>query len=91
MALTASIELTNAVGLHARPSVKLTQLAKTFSASVELAIDPEGPWNDAKSPVKVMRVKAPKGAMLYFRAEGSDEEAALQAMVELVAARFGEE
>ena len=91
MALTASIELTNAVGLHARPSVKLTQRAKTFSASVELALDPEGPWSDAKSPVKVMRVKAPKGAMLYFRTEGSDAEAALQAMVELVAARFGEE
>jgi phosphocarrier protein HPr len=91
MALTASIELTNEVGLHARPSVKLTQLAKTFDASVELALDPDGPWSDAKSPVKVMRVKAPKGAVLHFRTEGIDEEAALKAMVELVAARFGEE
>jgi phosphocarrier protein HPr len=49
------------------------------------------PWSDAKSPVKVMRVKAPKGAVLHFRTEGIDEEAALKAMVELVAARFGEE
>jgi phosphocarrier protein len=91
MALTASIELTNEVGLHARPSVKLTQLAKSFVCSVEIALDPDGPWSDAKSPVKVMRVKAPKGSLLHFRTEGSDEEAALRAMLELVAARFGEE
>ena len=89
--LTASAVLVNAVGLHARPSVKLTQCAKGFAAKIEFALAPDGPWTDAKSPVKVMRVKAPKGAILHFRTEGSDEKAALQAMVGLVAARFGEE
>jgi phosphocarrier protein len=88
---TASIELVNAVGLHARPSVKLTQLAKTFQASIELALDPNGPWTDAKSPVGVMRVKAAKGARIHFRTTGNDAEAALKAMLELVAAKFGEE
>ena len=33
--VTARTELTNAVGLHARPSVKLTQLAKSFACNVE--------------------------------------------------------
>jgi phosphocarrier protein HPr len=89
--IAASIELTNAVGLHARPSVKLTQLAKTFAATVEIALDESGPWVDAKSPVKVMRVKAPKGTQLHIRAVGSDAEPAVKALVDLVAARFGEE
>lgn len=91
MALTANIELTNAVGLHARPSVKLTQLAKSFASEIYLALAAEGPWTDAKSPVKVMRVKAPKGSLLHFRVEGSDEAAALAAVVGLVASKFGEE
>ena len=68
----ASAVLVNPVGLHARPSVKLTQCAKSFAAKIEIALAPDGPWTDAKSPVKVMRVKAPQGAMLYFRVAGAD-------------------
>ena len=67
---TDRAELVNAVGLHARPSVKLTQLAKTFDCRVEIALSADGPWVDAKSPVKVMRVKAPRGAVLHVRASG---------------------
>jgi phosphocarrier protein HPr len=87
----ASALLTNEVGLHARPAVKLTQLAKSFGATVELALEPDGPWVDAKSPVRIMRVKAPKGALLYFRAWGGDADAAIGAMVDLVERRFDEE
>ena len=64
--------LTNAVGLHARPSVKLTQVAKRFEARIEFALDAAGPWADAKSPVKVMRAKAAKGSTLHFRVSGPD-------------------
>jgi phosphocarrier protein len=88
--LTASAVLVNAVGLHARPSVKLTQCAKRFAAKIEIALAPDGPWTDAKSPVKVMRVKAPQGAMLYFRVAGSDGDAALAAVLALVHDGFGE-
>ena len=88
--LTASTVLVNPVGLHARPSVKLTQCAKRFSAAIEIALAADGPWTDAKSPVKVMRVKAPQGAMLYFRVAGPDAEAALAAMLALVHDGFGE-
>jgi len=88
--LTASAALVNAVGLHARPSVKLTQCAKRFAATIELALAPDGPWTDAKSPVKVMRVKAPQGAVLYFRVTGADAEAALAALLALVRDGFGE-
>ena len=88
--LTASAVLVNAVGLHARPSVKLTQCAKRFAAKIELALAPDGPWTDAKSPVKVMRVKAPQGATLHFRVTGADGEAALAALLALVNDGFGE-
>ncbi|MBS7537814.1 HPr family phosphocarrier protein [Ancylobacter lacus] len=83
--------LTNAVGLHARPSVKLTQLAKSFAAAIEVGLGAEGPWVDAKSPVKIMRVKAGKGTVLHFRAEGPDAAAAVAALVALVERRFDEE
>ncbi len=86
--LTASVFMTHEVGLHARPSVKLTQLAKSFSAKVELALDAEGPWIDAKSIVKVMRTKAPKDTTLFFRAEGGDAQKALEAVVALVEGDF---
>ena len=90
MPLTASAVLVNPVGLHARPSVKLTQCAKGFVATVDIALTADGPWTDAKSPVKVMRVKAPQGATLYFRVTGADGEAALAAQLALVRDGFGE-
>jgi phosphocarrier protein len=80
--VTTSVLVTNDVGLHARPSVKLTQLAKSFAGAVEIAISPDGPWVDAKSPVKVMRVKIPKGAWLHIRAEQPEAAASLVALVE---------
>jgi phosphocarrier protein len=87
----ASALLTNEVGLHARPAVKLTQLAKSFAATVELALEPDGPWVDAKSPVRIMRVKAAKGTLLHFRASGSDADTAVGALVDLVVRGFDED
>lgn len=86
----AQVEITHAVGLHARPSVKFTKLAKTFPADVELALGPDGPWIDAKSIVKVMAAKAPKGTVLHLRATGTGAEGAVKALVELVERDFDE-
>lgn len=86
-----SAELVNAIGLHARPSVRLTQLAKRYHAIIELALEAEGPWIDAKSPVKVMRMKAPKGTLLHIRANGWDADTALAALAALIARRFDED
>jgi phosphocarrier protein len=82
--------LTHAVGLHARPSVKLTKLAKTFVANIELSAAAEGPWIDAKSIVRVMGAKVPQGSRLHFRANGSDAGAAVAALIELVERDFEE-
>jgi phosphocarrier protein HPr len=83
-----SVLMDHAVGLHARPSVKLTQLAKTFSARIELGVSQNGPWIDAKSIVKVMATKAPKDTVLFFRAVGSDAAAAVAALIGLVKRDF---
>ena len=86
--LRASVLMRHEVGLHARPSVKLTKLAKAFESHIDLGLSPDGPWVDAKSIVKVMATKAPKDSTIYFRAEGSDAKAALEALVTLVDGDF---
>ena len=86
----ATVLITHEVGLHARPSVKFTKLAKTFAAEVEVALATNGPWFDAKSIVKVMAAKAPKGTLLHIRAKGDGAGEAVGALVELVRRDFDE-
>ncbi len=88
--ITGVVLLTHAVGLHARPSVKLTKLAKTFHADISMAAGPEGPWIDAKSIVKVMGAKLAQGSRLHFKAEGSDASDAVAALIGLVERDFEE-
>jgi phosphocarrier protein len=85
---TASVRLRHEAGLHARPAVKLTKLAKKFAAKISVAESAEGPWIDAKSIVKVMAAKTPRDAVLLFRAEGADAQAAVDALVALVEQDF---
>ena len=87
----ATVLITHAVGLHARPSVKFTKLAKTFGAEVEVAVAANGPWFDAKSIVKVMAAKAPKGTLLHIRAKGDGAREAVGALVDLVRRDFDED
>ncbi len=59
--LKASVLMRHEVGLHARPSVKLTKLAKAFKSKIDLGLSPDGPWIDAKSIVKVMATRGAEG------------------------------
>ena len=86
----ATVLITHEVGLHARPSVKFTKLAKSFAAEVEIALAANGPWFDAKSIVKVMAARAPKGTMLHIRATGDGADDAVNALAELVRRDFDE-
>lgn len=89
--VTAEVVITHAVGLHARPSVKLTKLAKSFAARIEVRnAGSDGPPIDAKSIVKVMALKVREGETLAFRADGPDAEAAVAALVDLVRRDFDE-
>jgi phosphocarrier protein len=77
-------------GLHARPAVKLTKLAKSFAAAVEIRADDAGPWVNAKSPNAVMKLRAGHETALAIRAGGPDAEAAFAALTALVEANFDE-
>ena len=78
----------HAAGLHARPCVKLTKLAKRFRAQVRVGATAGGPWTDAKSIARVMAMKTPGKATLFFEAEGEDAQAAVAALVRLVESDF---
>ncbi len=71
-------------GLHARPAVKLTKLAKSFESTIEIRADGGEDWTNAKSPNAVMKLKAAHGLPLHIRAAGEDARAAVDALVALV-------
>jgi phosphocarrier protein len=86
----ASAELTivNKLGLHARASAKLTQVASGFKSEVWLTRN--GRRVNAKSIMGVMMLAAGKGASVLVEADGDDADAALAALRALIADRFGE-
>lgn len=71
-------------GLHARPAVKLTKLAKTFGSKIEIRAERGESWTNAKSPNAVMKLKAAHGEPLHIRAAGDDARTAVDALVALV-------
>jgi phosphocarrier protein HPr len=77
-------------GLHARPAVKLTKLAKRFTAEVRVRAGAGGDWVNAKSPNRVMKLKARSGETVAFEAEGPDAADAVSALVALVERNFDE-
>jgi phosphocarrier protein HPr len=85
----AEAEIVNKLGLHARASAKLTQVASRFGAEVWLSRD--GRRVNAKSIMGVMMLAAGKGSRLVIEAEGEDADDAMDAILSLIAGRFGEE
>lgn len=77
-------------GLHARPAVKLTKLAKSFPGAVRLRALPEGDWVDGKSVVRVMGLKLRAGTAVELEAEGEGAEAALAELAALIERGFDE-
>ncbi|MEK9866694.1 MAG: HPr family phosphocarrier protein [Betaproteobacteria bacterium] len=86
--LTENVEIVNVLGLHARASAKLTQLASQFESEVWLTRDQKRV--NAKSIMGVMMLAASKGTVLELEVSGSDESDAMNAIKALVADKFGE-
>ena len=78
----------NKLGLHARASAKLTQLASGFPCDVWL--ERNGRRVNAKSIMGVMMLAAAKGSTITIDTEGEQADEALLAIQDLVADRFGE-
>ena len=82
------IEIVNKLGLHARASAKLTQMAGQFAA--EVWISREGRKVNAKSIMGVMMLAAAKGSLVEIETDGPDEAQAMTALVGLINDKFGE-
>ena len=84
----AEIEISNKLGLHARASAKLTQLAGSFAS--EVWIEKGTRRINAKSIMGVMMLAAGKGSKVVVETQGDDEQEALEALLKLIADKFGE-
>ena len=86
--ITGKVRLVHAVGMHARPAVKLTKLAKRFQAQISIRASETADWINAKSVAKVMGLRAPRDSLIEIKAHGDDAEAAVAALIDLVATDF---
>ncbi|MBH1961899.1 MAG: HPr family phosphocarrier protein [Rhodocyclales bacterium] len=84
----ANAEIVNKLGLHARASAKLTQLAGSFPC--EVWMERGGRRINAKSIMGVMMLAAGKGATVKLITSGDQAEEAMQGLLQLIADRFGE-
>lgn len=84
----AEVEIINKLGLHARASSKLTQLASQFIC--EIWLSKNGRRVNAKSIMGVMMLAAAKGSTILIESDGQDEKEALLALKTLIANRFDE-
>jgi len=82
------VEITNKLGLHARASAKLTQVAGQFQS--EVWVSRNGRRVNAKSIMGVMMLAASKGSRITVETKGADEADAMRAVTALIADKFGE-
>ena len=86
--LQREAEIINKLGLHARASAKLTQVAGRFQAHVWVSRN--GRRVNAKSIMGVMMLAAAMGSKVTVETDGPDEQQAMDAVTGLIAARFEE-
>ncbi len=86
--LQREAEIVNKLGLHARASAKLTQLAGQYKSNVWLTRN--GKRVNAKSIMGVMMLAAAKGTTIGIETDGPDEEKAMLALTGLIANYFEE-
>ena len=86
--LQREVEIINKLGLHARASAKLTQVAGRFKAHVWVGRN--GRRVNAKSIMGVMMLAAAKGSTILIETDGPDEAEAMDAVAQLIAGKFEE-
>jgi phosphocarrier protein len=78
----------NALGLHARAAARFVHLATQFTSQIRVGRD--GRVMDGKSIMGILLLAAARGTTLTISADGADEAAAVDALVQLVESGFGE-
>lgn len=84
-----TVEIVNKRGLHARASAKFVKMASGFDAEVRVSKD--GQTVDARSIMGLMMLAAGPGCCIEIEAEGVEAQAAVEALEQLVSARFDED
>jgi len=87
--ISSETTIVNKLGLHARAATRLVNCASAFECEVWI-IRGEKRIN-GKSIMGVLTLAAGKGASLVIETEGADEESAIDALLQLIAERFGED
>ena len=85
-----SVEITNRLGLHARAAAALVRTANRYKSALRLEREDKTATADAKSILSVLMLAASRGTRLLVRAEGIDEQEAIEAVCALFANGFGE-
>ena len=86
--IKTSTTINNKLGLHARASAKLTKLAGSFPCEIWIA---KGERRvNAKSIMGVMMLAAGMGSTVDIETDGPEEQAAMEALLALIADKFGE-
>ncbi len=84
-----SVVVRNQPGIHARPAAQFVKKAGEFRS--EILVSNGDLTVNGKSIMGVMMLAAEEGAVIRIAASGPDEEAAVEALVNLIDTRFGEE
>lgn len=84
-----AVEITNRLGLHARPAAEFVKLASRFDSTV--FVEKDGLDVNGKSIMGVMMLAAERGSTIVIRAVGDDAKNAVEALAALVADGFGDE
>lgn len=87
--IACQIEIVNKLGLHARAATRLATAAKQFQCDIRTGHN--GKLVDARSVMSLMLLAASQGTVLDFEFDGSDEAQAHDAIIALLAERFGEQ
>ena len=83
------VEVTNRLGVHARPAYMLVQKADKFKS--EITLQKEDLEVNGKSILSVMALAAEAGSIVTIKAQGEDEAAAVEELAKLFEGKFGEE
>ena len=89
MSASASVEIVNERGLHARASAKFVKLASSFDAEIKVSKDDNAV--DARSIMGLMMLAAGIGSSIVISADGPEAAQAVEALVDLVSNRFEED
>ncbi len=86
-----TLRIKSELGLHARAAAKLVELTSQFESDIKLSRLNVEEQVDAKSILGILLMAAAKGTEIEVMTDGKDEEVAMEAVMQLVDNRFGEE